>query len=96
MLNSIMEDGSRYFANFPETVSFERLREIVNQLENAREISFITDQVTEAWLDFTYQGHSFSINNQNGEFWFFVEDPACPNEILFAVAKYFGESFKSR
>lgn len=84
-----MDDGSRHFANFPETVSFERLREIVKQFEGTHEISFITDNVTEVWLDFAYKGHKFSINNQNGDYWFFVEDPACLNEILLEVVEYF-------
>ncbi len=26
-----------------------------------------------------------SINNQFGEFWFFVDDPKCPSSILAAV-----------
>lgn len=90
MLNSITDDGSRNFANFPETVSFERLREIVKQFEGTKEISFVTDSVTEVWLDFEYQGYKFSINNQNGDYWFFVEDPACPNGTLFKVVKHFG------
>lgn len=85
-----MIDGSRHFADFPETVSFSELREIVNQFEEAKEISFVTDNITEVWLDFEYQGHKFSINNQNGDYWFFVENQACPNEILFKVIEYFG------
>jgi len=48
----------------------------------------ITDEVTEAWIDFRYRGHEFSINNQSGEFWFFVEDPACHPSVLEAVLSH--------
>jgi hypothetical protein len=29
------------------------------------------------------------MNNQQGEWWFFVEDPACPDETLEAVLDHF-------
>jgi len=37
------------------------------------------------WIDFTYRGHQFSINNQFGNYWFFVDNPQCSEEILEAV-----------
>ena len=43
----------------------------------------------ESWIDFRYKGNKFSINNQYGDFWFFVEDPLCPDSILLEVAKHF-------
>jgi len=80
-----MHDGSRHFAALPETESWDALHEHVGRLEGVSGAGIITDEVTEAWIDFRYRGHAFSINNQCGEFWLFVEDPACPAEVLEAV-----------
>lgn len=51
--------------------------------------ALLTDDVTETWIDFDYRGHRFSINDQLGSWWFFVEDPACPDPILDAVVTHF-------
>jgi hypothetical protein len=80
-----MHDGSRHFASLPESESWESLHEHVRRLEGVSGTSIITDEVTEAWIDFSFRGHEFSVNNQSGEFWLFVEDPACPVEVLEAV-----------
>ena len=89
LFNFKMNDGSRNFADLPETVFFDELREIAGKLDGARETGFVTDWVTEVWLDFEFRGHKFSINNQNGDYWFFVEKPDCPDEILLEVAGHF-------
>jgi len=36
----------------------------IAQLEGAVVTGFITDHVTEAWIDFTYCGDQFSVNDQ--------------------------------
>lgn len=90
-----MRDGSRNFADFPETVFFDQLRDIVKQLEGATETGFATEWVTEVWLDFDFRVHQFSINNQHGNYWFFVENPECPDEILLEVVEHF-QKFLSR
>lgn len=84
-----MKDGSRNFADLPEVVFFDELREIARKFEGAHETGFITDWITEVWLDFEYRGHKFSINNQMGDYWFFVENPNCPDEILREVIEHF-------
>lgn len=92
LFDSRMHDGSRNFADLPEVVFFDKLREIAKQLEGATETSFVTDWITEVWLDFDFRGYKFSINNQNGEYWFFVEKPECPDEILLEVLGHFEKS----
>ena len=87
-----MNDGSRNFADLPETVFFDELREIAKQLQGATETGFLTDWVTEVWLDFEFRGQRFSVNNQNGDYWFFVENPECPDEILLEVVEHFQKS----
>lgn len=89
-----MADGSRHFGDLPETYDAEepewhRLRDGVERLVGARLTAFVTDDVTEAWIGFTYRGHELSINDQHGQWWFFVKDPACPDEILVAVLDHF-------
>ncbi|MBK7580741.1 MAG: hypothetical protein IPI67_11095 [Myxococcales bacterium] len=84
-----MADGSRHFGDLPETSDWERLPQAVAQLPGARLTRFLTDDVTEAWLDFEYLGASFSINNQHAQWWFFVSDPACPDEALLQVLDHF-------
>ncbi len=83
--NFTMADGSRNFASLPQSVSWYDLRDQIANLPGAKLTGFVTDHVTEAWIDFTYLGHNFSVNDQNGEYWFFVGDPGCPDHILQAV-----------
>ncbi len=85
LLNFIMSDGSRQFGELPQTVLWYRLRDHINTLPGATITGFLCDGVTEAWIDFAYQGHEFSINDQFGDYWFFVKDPACPDENLLSV-----------
>jgi hypothetical protein len=84
-----MNDGSRHFADLPETVFFDDLRQYAARLPGAKETGFVTDWVTEVWLDFEFRGQNFSINNQFGDYWFFVENPDCPDEILLEVLEHF-------
>lgn len=88
-----MHDGSRHFAGFRERglvePDWDLLREAIPRLVGAVETGFVTDRVTEAWIDFTYAGHEFSLNNQHGEWWCFVQDPAAPDEVLLAVLAHF-------
>ena len=84
-----MNNGSRHFASLPQTVLWYVVRDHVNKLPGAALTGFICDDITEAWIDFTYLEHKFSINDQFGDYWFFVEEPSCPNEILEKVLTHF-------
>jgi len=84
----VMHDGSRHFGDLPQTVLWHRLRDHIEELGGAAVTGFVTDNVTEAWIDFSYRGHEFSVNDQCGEYWFFVQDPECPDEILEAVLSH--------
>ena len=89
LLDMKMNDGSRHFVDMPEVVFFDELAEHLEKLEGAKITEFITDGVVEMWLDFEFRNHQFSINNQLGDYWFFVQDPHCPEEILFEVINHF-------
>ncbi len=84
-----MSDGSRHFADMPETVFFDNLADHAEDLPGAEITEFITDGVVEMWLDFDYRGHRFSVSNQLGDYWFFVADPNCGDEILLEVCNHF-------
>lgn len=89
-----MADGSRHFGDLPETYDSEqpewhRIKAHVPVLAGAALTAFVTDDVTEAWIDFSFSGQQFSINNQHGEWWFFVEDAGCPDELLLVVLDHF-------
>jgi hypothetical protein len=88
MLNLIMNDGTRHFGDLPQTVSWYDLRDHIAQITGAEITGFVTDDILEAWIDFDYKGHHFSVNDQNGDYWFFVDDPACPDDILSDVLFY--------
>lgn len=84
-----MNDGSRHFADLPEAVFFDEFADHVEKLEGAEITEFITDGVLEMWLDFDYCGYKFSVNNQFGDYWFFVTEPNCPDEILLEITDHF-------
>ncbi len=89
-----MADGSRHFGELPESYDpnqpqWHRIKEHVASLSGAVLTSFVTDDVTEAWIDFSYAGQSFSINNQQGAWWFFVQEATCPDQVLQQVLDHF-------
>jgi len=83
-----MHDGSRKFTELSETVTWDKFRQHITRLSGANVTDYLTDHVTEMWLDFTFRGHNFTVNNQSGDFWFFVVDPSCPDDILSAVVEH--------
>lgn len=89
MLDIRMHDGSRHFGDLPQVVDWHAVRDHVAVLPGAVLTGFVTDHVTEAWIDFSYAGHHFAINDQLGDYWFFVEDPACSDEVLRRVLTHF-------
>ena len=84
-----MRDGSRHFVDMPEVVFFDEVADHVEVLDGAEITEFLTDGVIEMWLEFEYRGHNFSVNNQLGDYLFFVDDADCPEEILFEIVDHF-------
>jgi hypothetical protein len=84
-----MKDGSRQFADVPEHVLPSQLRKIIAKLPGADIVSFAASVgEIEAWIEFRFRGFDFAVNNQNREYWLFVRQPACPDEILREVAAH--------
>jgi hypothetical protein len=80
-----MHDGSRRFACLPMSVLWDEFRNNIVGLNGSDQTDFITDGVTEAWIDFHYRGQRFTVNDQLGEYWCLVEDPGCPDDLLHEV-----------
>jgi hypothetical protein len=78
-------NGSRQFASLPATQDWYVVRDHTHSLSGAALTGFACDGVTEAWIDFTYLGESFTINDQFGEYWFFVSNASCNEQHLLAV-----------
>jgi hypothetical protein len=86
-----MNDGSRLFATLPQTVLWYEVRDHLSALHGAELMGFLCDNVTEAWIDFRYRSHNFTINDQLGEYWFIVNDPVCRDDILSEVVEHFAQ-----
>jgi hypothetical protein len=89
LLNERMGDGSRQFGELPLRADWYEVRDHVLRLPGARLTQFLCDDVTEAWIDFSYEGHTFTINDQLGAYWFFVDAPTCPEALLRRVLDHF-------
>jgi hypothetical protein len=90
LIDERMHDGSRHFVYLPETATPIRLLFHVFSLFGAYPTAYVPS-IFESWIDFRYRGQKFSINNQYGDFWFFVQNPECPEEILNRVAAHFAK-----
>jgi hypothetical protein len=89
LTRTVMHDGSLCFLSLPAAADWYAVRDHVADLGGAELTGFLTDHVTECWIDFRYCGHEFSINDAPGDYWFFVKDPACPDVLLRSVAAHF-------
>jgi hypothetical protein len=65
-----MGAGSRHFAGLPQPVTWYQLRDYLAALPGGELTGFVTDHVTEVWIDLSYQGYHFSVNDQYGAYWF--------------------------
>ena len=88
LLDLRLNDGSRQFAALPESWPWTNFRDHIEKLPGADVTQYLSDNVTEVWIDFTYRDQTFSINNQFGEYWLFVENPLCPDEVLRSVVDH--------
>jgi len=85
LMNVVMNDGSRLFGELSQTALWYELRDHIKELDGVVITDFITDHVTQAWIDFTYRGYRFSINDQFADYWFIVDVASCPDEVLSSI-----------
>ena len=78
-----MADGARHFAETPWRPPLA-LKDQLTKSPGVTVTKFL-DSTTETWIDFEYRGFSFTAHNPLNDFWLFVADPACPDELLGKV-----------
>jgi hypothetical protein len=85
-----MSVQSKQFMEFStDLISWKALYKYIGKLEGVKKTGFLTDYIaTEVWMNFTFRGYNFHINNQMQEYWFFVENADCPDEILDEIVSY--------
>jgi hypothetical protein len=88
LLDIRQNDGSRNFFDLPTSVTWDDLIGHLNQLEQLTIEKFLPSPVLGSWLVFSFNGYKFSVNDQMGKYWFFVENTSCPEEILFQLAEH--------
>ena len=70
-------------------IFFDEFSDHVETLAGAEITAFEMDGTFEMWLEFTFSENKFYVNNRLGDYWFFVEDPKCPEEIMLEIAGHF-------
>ena len=88
LLDTRMHDGSRLFAELAESQPWELLRDHLLSLDGVTLTGYLTDHITEVWIDFLFREHEFTVNNQFGEYWFSVDNPLCDDDVLAAVVNH--------
>ena len=77
---------------FSQTRFWHEVRKHLSALPGVAVTDAADDPVVGSWIDFNFCGHLFTINAENGEFVFFVEDTSCPESVIAEVTAHF-ESF---
>jgi len=88
-LKAKLPEDALHFVDFPEVIFFDEFGDHVEALEGAEINEFEMDGTFEIWLEFTFRENHFYVNNRLGDYWFFVRDPKCPEEILLEIAEHF-------
>ena len=82
-----MHDGSRQFGELPQSVGWNKLGRHIKRLDGVTDITLLTDNVTEAWIDFNFRGRNF-LSTINSETTGFVKDPLSPDDLLETVLSH--------
>jgi hypothetical protein len=91
LLDIRIHDGWRQFARLPASNDWRLVREHIGRLSGAKAADFLWDGGAQAGIDFVYKGQVFAINDQFGEYWFFVQDPRCRDGVLCEVKAHWEE-----
>jgi hypothetical protein len=86
------EDGSRQFACVPKYGTWRTLHEQVGRLPGATVHNFVAEGVAGPWMEFSFRGHRFLVQERDGDWWLCVRDPQCPDTLLYQVASHLAET----
>lgn len=88
LINFITPGGSRNFMDLPcKIIGADDLYEYLGKLDGVKMKGAAAD-FTEVWMGFSFRNYDFAINTQMGDYWFFAENPDCPQEILLEIAAH--------
>jgi hypothetical protein len=82
-------DDRLQFLHLPTSISWDELIASIRKLEKTKIKTFLPDHINGSWLDFSFSSYEFSINDQLGTYWFFANDPSCPEDILLQLTLHF-------
>jgi hypothetical protein len=82
-----MADGSRHFAEVPWQPPL-MLKQRLLDTPGVKLTSYV-GSIFETWIVFEYSGQLFSAHNPLNDFWLFVDDPQCPDNVLCEVEDLF-------
>jgi hypothetical protein len=94
-LKENVRENARHFVDFPEVIFFDDFADHIEDLFGAEITRFEVDGTLEMWLEFTFRGNRFFVNNKFGDYQFFVEDKNCPEIVLLEIAEHFRRLLES-
>ncbi len=89
LLNRQLRDGSRVFGELPLRASLVQVRDHALRLPRATIVGFASGHVPEAWIDFEWEGHTFTIDDRPSAYLLSVADGACDEALLGTVLAHF-------
>lgn len=78
-----MADGSQHVAEIPWRPPLALMQRLLGT--PGISVTGFINSPAETWLDFEYAGYTFSVHNPLNDFWLFVHDPGCPEQLLHDV-----------
>jgi hypothetical protein len=88
LLDIRSKDGSRQFFDLQKSISWDDLIIHLKKLDQLEIKEFLPSPDLGSWLDFSFKKFEFSVNEQIGMYWFFVENSSCPDEVLYQLAEH--------
>jgi hypothetical protein len=76
------------FAELPQVKLWHELRDHLKELRGVEVTGFVTDGVVGSWLDFTFRGHHFTVNERLGTYQFFVDAADCSESMLTEIVSH--------
>ncbi|TLD70560.1 hypothetical protein FEM03_12625 [Phragmitibacter flavus] len=83
-----MPDGSRLFIEFPIRHPWSLIHSHLATLDELTITRFVTDDITEGWLDFTFLHHEFTVHDPLDSYLVFVKAPACDIFIQLEILEH--------
>ena len=84
-----MADGSVLFAELSGNISWAELRDHLERIDQLLIMKFVTDGITEAWLDFYYHGQHCTVHCPLDDYLVFAQDGNCPAFMLMELIEHF-------